>query len=128
MSQINRVDLSAWGDQPPLFVALLAREVERSNRTKAGERIGMSRTAVTLVLQNRYPSLTTNGVERRVLKKLGRIKCVALGEMATAAQCQTYRERPAPTHNPMAMQHWRACQHCPNNPSCTEQEQRHVRH
>lgn len=128
MNQAAHVDLSAWGEQPPLFVTLLAREVEQSNRTKAGERIGMSRTAVTLVLQNRYPSPTTKGVERRVLDALGRIECVAIGEAVTAEQCQTYRERQAPTHNPMAMQHWRACQHCPNNPSCTAQEQRHVRH
>lgn len=128
MSQAAQVDLSAWGEQPPLFVTLLAREVEQSNRTKAGARIGMSRTAVTLVLQNRYPSPSTARIERRVLDALGRIECVAIGEIVTAEQCQTYRERKAPTHNPMAMQHWRACQHCPSNPSCNAQEQRHVRH
>lgn len=128
MNQAAQVDLSAWGEQPPLFVTLLAREVEQSNRTKAGERIGMSRTTVTLILQNRYPSPTTKGVERRVLKVLGRIPCAAIGGVVTVEQCQSYRERPAPTHNPMAMQHWRACQHCPNNPNCMTQERRHVRH
>ena len=125
---MNNVDLSAWGEQPPLFVSLLAGEVNRSNRTLAGRRIGMSRSAVSLILSNRYPSPSTAGVERRVMEALGRIECVALCEVITAEQCQTFRERRAPTHNPMAMQHWRACQHCPNNPSCTAQEQRHVRH
>lgn len=128
MNQAARVDLSAWGEQPPLFVALLAREVEQSNRTKAAGRIGMSRTAVTLLLQNRYPSPSTEHVERRVMKTLGRIECVVLGEVITAEQCQTHRDKPAPTHNPHAMQHWRACQHCPQNPRCAAKEQRHGSH
>lgn len=126
MSQAARVDLSGWGEAPPLWVSLLAGEVERSNRTQAGERIGMSRVAVTLALQNRYPSDSTAGVERRVMATLGRIKCVAVDSVITAGQCQTYRERPAPTHNPHAMQHWRACQHCQHNPNCSEKS--HARH
>ncbi|WP_447588698.1 helix-turn-helix domain-containing protein [Aquipseudomonas campi] len=130
MNASTRIDLSTWGEQPPLFVTLLAREVEQSNRTRAAERIGMSRSAVSLILSNRYPSPSTAGVERRVLDALGRIECVAIGDVVTVEQCQTYRARPAPTHNPMAMQHWRACQHCPSNPNCNAnaQEQRHVRH
>lgn len=129
MTSIARIDLSAWGEQPPLFVELLAREVEQSNRTRAGERIGMSRTAVTLVLQNRYPSPSTARVERRVMDALGRIECVAQSEVITAEQCQSWRERPAPTHNPHAMQHWRACQHCTQNPNCAQHEEtQHARH
>lgn len=127
MNQFARVDLSGWGDQPPLWIHLLAREVEQSNRTKAGERIGMSRSAVTLALANRYPSPSTAAVERRVLDALGQIECVALGEVVTTEQCQSYRKRPAPTHNPMAMQCWRACQHCQHNPNCQAQETRHAR-
>lgn len=121
MTQAARVDLTAWGAEPPLWVRLLASEVEQTNRTQAGQRIGMSRTAVTLALANRYPSPRTTNVERRVLDALGRIECVAIGEVITSEQCQNYRERRAPTHNPHAMQHWRACQHCPLNPNCGEQ-------
>lgn len=121
------VDLSAWGEQPPLWVVLLADEVQRSNRTQAAHRIGMSRTAVSLVLVNRYASPSTASVERRVLEKLGRLDCLALDEVVTVQQCQTYREKSAPTHNPMAMQAWKRCQHCPLNPNCTAQEIRHER-
>ncbi|WP_312375749.1 hypothetical protein [Pseudomonas oryzihabitans] len=78
----------------------------------------MSRTAVSLVLANKYSSPSTAGVERRVMDVLGRIDCIALGETLTVAQCQSFRDRSAPTHNPMQMQHWRACQHCPFNPNC----------
>ncbi|WP_165676496.1 hypothetical protein [Metapseudomonas otitidis] len=126
MTRTAHVDLSAWGEVPPQWIALLAREVERSTRSRVAERVGISRTAVTLALQNRYPSPSTARIERRVLEALGRIECVALGEVIDSTQCQSYRERPAPTHNPPAMQHWRACQHCPHNPNCTEKS--HGRH
>ena len=124
---MNAARLEAWGEQPPLFVQLLGAEVARSNMTKTGQRIGMSRTAVSLVLANRYPSPSTAGVERRVMDVLGRLECVALDEVITASECQSYREKAAPTHNPMAMQHWRACQHCPNNPNRHAQENAHAR-
>lgn len=124
---MNAARLEAWGEQPPLFVQLLGAEVARSNMTRTASRIGMSRTAVSLVLANRYPSPSTAGVEKRVMDVLGRLQCVALGEVITSEQCQSWREKAAPTHNPNAMQHWRACQHCPNNPSCNAQENAHAR-
>ena len=124
---MNAARLEAWGEQTPLFVQLLGAEVARSNMTRTASRIGMSRTAVSLVLANRYPSPSTAGVEKRVMDVLGRLECVALGEVITSAQCQSWREKAAPTHNPSAMQHWRACQHCPNNPSCNAQENAHAR-
>lgn len=127
MSAIRKEVQQAWGAAPPLWINLLSAEVERTNKTVASQRIGMSRTAVSLVLANRYPSPSTAGVEKRVMDVLGRLECVALGEVITSAQCQSWREKAAPTHNPNAMQHWRACQHCPNNPSCNAQENAHAR-
>lgn len=115
---MSKVKISGWGDEPPLFVRLLAAEAAATNRAKAGERIGMSRTAVSLILVNKYTSPSTAGVERRVMEVLGRIDCVAVGDSLTIEQCQSYRERQPPTHNPQAMQHWRACQQCPMNPKC----------
>lgn len=122
------INLDAWGDTPPLWVLLLAAEVARSNRTRAGARLGISRTAVSLALVNRYPSPSTAGIERRVLAKLGRLDCPAKGEAVTVIQCQEFREKPAPTHNPMAMQPWRACQRCPHHPSCHAKEAPDARH
>lgn len=98
---------------------LLAKEVMATNRAKAAIRINMSRTAVSLVLDNKYPSPTTAGVERRVMEVLGRIECIAIGETLTVEQCQGFYQRTAPTHNPHAMQHWRVCQQCPFNPNCS---------
>jgi hypothetical protein len=115
---MGQIDISCWGNEPPLFVRLLAAEVGETNRAQAAARIGMSRTAVSLVLNNKYASPTTKGVERRVMAALGRIECAAVGETVSIEQCQNYREKAPPTHNPQAMQCWRACQHCPFNPTC----------
>lgn len=112
----RKIDISNWGDQPPHWVTLLANEVESSNRTKAAERIGISRTAVSLLLANRYSSPSTAGMERRILAALGGIYCPAHNEMISTEQCRAYRDRPAPTHNPMAMRVWRVCQSCEHNP------------
>jgi hypothetical protein len=117
---MTHVDLSAWGEQPPQWVMLLAAEVEQSNRTRAGERIGMSRSAVSLVLANRYPSPSTKAVERRVVEALGNLDCPALASTISVVECQSYRELKAPTHNPQAMQKWKACQHCTHNPNCAK--------
>lgn len=124
---MNTARIQAWGEEPPLFVRLLGAEVARSNMAAAGKRIGMSRTTVSLVLSNRYPSPSTDGVERRVMDVLGRIECVAIDQVITAEQCQRYREKAAPTHNPQAMQLWKACQHCCFNPNCNAQENAHAR-
>lgn len=112
------VDISAWGDEPPRWITLLAAEVEASNRQAAGQRIGVSRTAVSLALANKYPSPSTAGIERRVLQALDGRDCPAHGEIISAQQCREYRDRPAPTQNPMSMRVWRVCQRCPHNPDC----------
>lgn len=129
---MTAINLDAWGDQPPLWVQLLAAEAARSNITKAAERIGMDRASVSTALRNKYPSNSTAGVERRVMEKLGRgedwLGCPASGSVVTTAQCQEFREKPAPTHNPMAMQGWRACQRCPHHPSCHAKEAPDARH
>ncbi|WP_121280086.1 MULTISPECIES: hypothetical protein [Pseudomonas] len=110
------IDLSAWGERPPVFVQLLAAEVARSSQKKAGEAIGMSRSTVSTILANRYPSPSTIRVERRVLAALSRIECPALGEAVTSVECSEYLQRPAPLNNPVAMRCWKACRACPRNP------------
>ncbi len=116
---MTAVNLSNWGGEPPLFVRLLAKEVMATSRRQAAERISMSRTAVSLILANKYSSPSTAGVERRVMEVLGRIECTATHEILTVEQCQAFYQRPAPIHNPPAMQHWRVCQDCPYNPNCS---------
>lgn len=109
------------------WLELLRAEAEATSMKKAAERLGISRTAVSLCLAERYPASTEN-IEAKVLDVLGQVDCLALGEPITPTMCRSHRERKAPLHNPVAMQIWRACQHCPHNPNCTAQEQRYGSH
>lgn len=99
--------MSAWID-------LLKGEVDATSITATATRLGVSRTAVSLVLSDKYPA-KTDRMAKRVIEVLGAVICPALGESITPERCQGYRSMKAPTHNPIAMRHWRACQRCPNN-------------
>ena len=117
------VDISNWGEAPPRWILLLADEVRATNRKMAGERIGVSRSAVSLALANRYPSPSTDSIEKKVLLALDGLSCPAQQLTISVEQCRDYRARPAPTHNPMAMRLWRHCQTCPHNPERQGEEQ-----
>lgn len=111
--------MSTWLD-------LLGAEVKATSMQKAATRLGISRTAVSLCLAGKYGA-STDRVEEKVWDVLGQVDCMALGESITPTACRGHRERKPPLHNPVAMQHWHACQHCPNNPNCNAQENAHAR-
>ena len=110
------VDISNWGAEPPRWIVVLANEVRATNRKMAGERIGVSRSAVSLALANRYPSPSTASIEKKVLQALDGLNCPAQQRTISIEECRDYRARPAPTQNPMSMRLWRHCQTCPHNP------------
>lgn len=108
------------------WLDILSAEAKASSMTRVAERLQISRTAVSLCLAGRYPC-STKHIEAKVLDVLGRLDCLAIGESVTVGECQTFRKKPAPTHNPMAMQAWKACLHCPHNPDCAQrQENQHA--
>ena len=104
------------------WLELLRTEARATSITAAAQRLGVSRTAVSLCLAERYPA-STEHIEAKVWDALGQIECPALDKTINATECRTYRERSAPTHNPMAMQYWKACQHCPHNPNCAQRKE-----
>lgn len=101
------------------WLELLRAEAEATTMQKAGERVGITRTAVSLCLAGKYPA-KTDRVAAKVLAVLGQVDCPALAESISPEACRENRERKAPTHNPQAMQLWKACHHCPNNPHCAK--------
>ncbi|MFN3879830.1 MAG: hypothetical protein ACK4L8_00185 [Nitrincola lacisaponensis] len=114
-----KTDISAWGDTPPDWIVALAAEVDSSNRTAVAQRLGISRTSVSLVLVNKYPSSSTQGIEKRVMALLSSIQCPVMGEIS-AEQCQTERKKPFVASNPTRIRLYRACSTCPHNPSSGE--------
>lgn len=97
------------------WLNLLRQEVAASTIQATATRLGVSRTAVSLVLSDKYPA-KTDRIAQRVIDVLGAVDCPVLGESIPPERCHSYRCMRAPTHNPIAMRHWRACQRCPNNP------------
>lgn len=67
---MSQVDISAWGDEPPQFIQLLANAVEQSSRSEVARRIKISRSAVSTLLSNRYPSPSTLKIEQKVMAGL----------------------------------------------------------
>lgn len=72
-------------------------------------------TGVSLALKSRYPG-RTDALARNVLATYHTVECPHTGQTQHRSRCAEIVSRTAPTHNPLAMQHWRACQRCPHKP------------
>lgn len=101
------------------WLDLLRAEVQSSSMARAAARLGISRTAVSLCLSDKYGA-KTDRIEQRVWDVLGQVDCPFANEHISATTCRQHRERAAPLNNPMAMRLWRTCQHCPHNPNAVE--------
>jgi hypothetical protein len=73
----------------------------------------VSRTAVSLVLNGKYPA-KTDRIELLVLTRYAKVHCPHLQQDIDFATCRQHHTREAPTSSPFAMRHWRACQDCHN--------------
>lgn len=98
------------------WFAALKEEAERSNLRELGAKLGYSKTALSMILRGTYYGKTNKAAEA-VRRTLLRYRCPHSGETVSAAVCRTIAHAPPPTHNPIKMQQWRACQNCPKRPS-----------
>ncbi len=101
----------------PNWLDLLRTEVQAQGGVikKAAQKLGYSRTTISLCLKGVYPG-KTDAVEARVLDVLARVTCSYSGEVMAYHECRMMREREAPTHNPAQLRHWKACLACEHNP------------
>lgn len=100
------------------WLELLSAAVVASSMTAVAKRLGISRTAVSLVLAGKYGA-KTDRIEAKVLAVIGNsVECPAMGKAIAMDRCREFHQARAPMHNPIAMQHWRACQRCSHNPNC----------
>lgn len=94
-----------------MWQKLLNQAVDAASITQVAARIGISRTALSLVIGGKYPA-KTDRIAVRVMDVYGRVTCPFLGTEITQAECRSHRGSAVPTSSPRAMQHWRACQTC----------------
>jgi hypothetical protein len=99
----------------PDWMQLLREAVNASTQTSVAQRIGMSRTAVSLVLAGKYAG-KTDRVADRVLRAFGQVQCTHTGQPIELTVCVSYANRRAPLNNPLELSHWRTCRTCPLRP------------
>lgn len=97
------------------WLELLRAKVDASSQVKVARELALSQTTISQVLNGTY-NASTERIAARVLEVYGRVKCPHLGQEITGPECLTNRTRPIPTSNHRALDHWAACQACPNNP------------
>lgn len=116
---MNSIDISAWGDNPPEFVRVLANVVEQEgSNAAAARRLGINRASVSTLLANKYPACTAK-MAKAIMEWAALVECPILGPI-TGEQCQTEREKPFIGSNPTRIRLYRACRSCPRNPECQE--------
>lgn len=94
----------------PDWWELLHKAVEATNCAEVARELGVSRTAVSLLVNGKYAGDTRRMAER-IRMRFGRTLCPCTGRRMSAAEC---RETAAtmPTSSPGALRLWRACQQC----------------
>jgi glycine cleavage system regulatory protein len=114
---VNTVDISAWGDNPPEFIRVLANLVKESgSNAAAARRLGINRASVSTLLANKYPA-STDKMAQAIMAWSSLVECPVLGAI-TGDQCQTERNKPFVGSNQMRIRLFRACRSCPRNPEC----------
>jgi len=109
------------------WLELLRAEVAASSIAAAARRIGVSRSALSQVINACGPYGTgrasVTGIADKVLQALGCVTCPFLsefkGERVTISRVQCRRvalKATAPLNSPRELKHWRACQGCPERP------------
>lgn len=95
------------------WLDLLRAEAERTSMRSVAARLGYSPTTISLVLSGKYPG-RPDKIAKAVLAQLDVVTCPYLRQNLPQVECQRIAHAPAPTHHPMKLSHWRACQGCPH--------------
>lgn len=99
----------------PRWLSLLRAEAERTSMRAVAGRLGYSAATVSLVLAGKYPG-KPDRIAKAALALLDVVECPHARQTMTQAECRSIALGSAPTHHPMKLGHWRACQRCPNRP------------
>lgn len=93
----------------------LRQAVDAMSIGRVAALIGISRTALSLVLAGKYKASAGRVLDRFERWSSG-VDCPYLNERISAAACRDYAHLPRPA-NPLGLQHYRACRQCPRRPS-----------
>ncbi|MBU2967085.1 hypothetical protein Q4508_12450 [Amphritea sp. 2_MG-2023] len=112
-------NVSAWGDNPPEFIRVLAQLVRETGSKKAAAAcIGIDRASVSTLLANKYPA-NIRRMEQKIMAYRTAVECPILGTI-DSGECQKQRQMPFISSNPQRIALYRACRSCPRNPESQE--------
>lgn len=98
------------------FILLKAKIAEKTMQVVAAE-LDYSKTALSLIVNGKYAG-KPDRVRQKVLSTYDIVDCPYHNKLIDKKECVALATAAAPTHNPLKMQQWRACQRCPNKPQC----------
>ena len=89
---------------------LLEKAAEAKSCQQIADELGVSRSAVSLVLRGKYPGRPEK-IYRRAEEVYGMLECPFLRKPITFLQCHDYHTREMPEDR-AGVRHWRACKSC----------------
>lgn len=100
---------------------MLRAQVERTSMGVAADMLGVSRTAISLLLAGKYTA-SPERMFARIRDVLGGVTCPHTGAHMARSVCKRWHTRRAPAQTAAAVLHWRTCQTCEHNPAVSPTE------
>lgn len=94
------------------WFALLREKVAQSSVSQVARDLAYSTTAISLILNGKYNG-KPDKLRDKIWQRYAVVSCPFSGSVIPVYQCQETSAAKAPTHNPLKMAQWKACQNCP---------------
>lgn len=93
------------------WFALLKARIAAASLWQVAAELGYSGTTLSLIVHGKYAG-KTDRVAAAVAARYETVACPYQGKTIPLHECRSTAQGKAPTHNPMKMQQWLACQKC----------------
>lgn len=116
MSNYQNIAKQAYNNRPPLYVVVLAQALDKPNmpQWKVAQQIGYSRTAVSMVVHNKYDR-PHDGIKEAILEHLMHVECPLFACAINIEVCAKQQKKPFWASNPKLKEQWYQCNACPHN-------------
>lgn len=102
------------------WFAGLMDEVRRSSKTAVAKKLGVNRTTISCVCNGSGEygrgHASTKNIELAYRRAFEQLTCPHSQGQVGVSHCRETALRAAPTHNPLQMMQWQACQQCQYKP------------
>ena len=93
------------------WFSLLKAQIATASLRKVAAELGYSGTTLSLIVHGKYAG-KTDRVAAAVAARYETVACPYQGKTIPLHECHDTASGKAPTHNPIKMQQWLACQKC----------------